>query len=401
MAYKRILNGQTEIKELVTYSDNTKQEVGTGQPGQALLSDGVNTYWGNVSTNGNESTPSPTWDRVTKSFVIDQSYINDNKGFIALTKDVEYELKFDYPIGTLIDGIQLFIHFDEEGVPNITDDLNYIYYPITLTTSTDTLDIYEISRDYLQSLIEKSGSIEIQPDTENPALYFIELNEVVNITSANINDFLPNNSGSGNLEPIKLNGNIYFGINFEIEDFEATDENIKQFWANKSAPISIGGYVFTPTAYFDDPEMFGGAIAVNYMCFVPNDQNQHDLSYNIMLIWGNDYCSLYMVQVAPLAVDGIEYSIQGFSDLATNSTGTLLYSMDELSSVNKFKLITSNGINAVLHKCSYVDIGAEYHNFILFAGNVYIPTQGFYNVYLEVNNNTGDVQYNYKAVLIS
>lgn len=46
MAFKRILEGATELKELITYEDETKQSVGKGKAGQVLKTDGSNTYWG-------------------------------------------------------------------------------------------------------------------------------------------------------------------------------------------------------------------------------------------------------------------------------------------------------------------------------------------------------------------
>lgn len=46
MAFKRVLEGATELKELITYEDETKQSVGKGKAGQVLKTDGSNTYWG-------------------------------------------------------------------------------------------------------------------------------------------------------------------------------------------------------------------------------------------------------------------------------------------------------------------------------------------------------------------
>lgn len=194
MAIKRVLAGATEIKELITYEDETKESVGKGQAGQVLKTDGTNTYWGEGSS-------------VSGKAVL--SYTMSPDDVIQLSEEAK-------------------ITINKYGVENIifkiNDGAGYTYY----------LELSELTDDplYRYERIDLNNNLfYIALETDFSSITFIQIS----------NDPIY-------YRPIVIEGTIT-GLtgesgDFGIENSVISTENYRQFIDYMAAPIQIENYIF-------------------------------------------------------------------------------------------------------------------------------------------------------------
>ena len=168
----------TQVSYTPTLTEGTK--IGT------ITIDGVNTDL--YAPEGEGSTTESSFERVTESFIFNQEVIN--KGlFVAIDKGFTPEKGMQIRVLSMSESMGFLVGYDGDYL--LIEEINYDASVLTYITSTDSLDIYEMPKSILETFLEKNESVELTPNTTYQNVYVVELKEIVNITSDNINDYLP------------------------------------------------------------------------------------------------------------------------------------------------------------------------------------------------------------------
>lgn len=150
MAIKRVLAGATEIKELITYEDETKSSVGKGKAGQVLKTDGTNTYWGECGgSSGNE------WQPITGSINFNTEFIGSPM-YISVAKNTA-EGKYTLTMNSSNDDTGFYVGYYGSNEVYFDDSETGESYEIYIYEETTDSYIYEVKVSSLGEIYDSSG----------------------------------------------------------------------------------------------------------------------------------------------------------------------------------------------------------------------------------------------------
>lgn len=174
MAIKRVLAGATEIKELITYEDETKTSVGKGKAGQVLKTDGTNTYWGECGgSSGNE------WQPITGSINFNTEFIGSPM-YISIAKNTAYG-KNTLTMNSSNDDTGFYVGYYGSNEVYFGDSETGEEYEIYMHEETSDAYIYKVETSSLGEIYD-SGGPRVLP---------------INYTDSDVYIVTKNNSGSG------------------------------------------------------------------------------------------------------------------------------------------------------------------------------------------------------------
>lgn len=263
MAIKRVLAGATEIKELITYEDETKESVGKGQAGQVLKTDGTNTYWGeggSVSLEAIKIAGSIDWESYdnTLEFTEEnyQQFLKNKTAPVAIN-GITYTLSNADPNIEESGGYVEYYYTYQRITPDKIYELSIGWNPTNYGYS-DTHYVYEIGSQvsYTPTLTEgtKIGTITI--DGTNTDLYApeggggsVDLSNYVDLNSEQhlSNKFLASNTQIGEAKVVSVGSLTIAGV---LKDKNNTNGESGQILSSTGAgvewkTIELGSSAYT------------------------------------------------------------------------------------------------------------------------------------------------------------